>query len=401
MKSLTVILLSLQLVLAPCAYGDAAGEYKEFVEKMIPLSFELTRESALYQETKVLLDRLSRAQSYLSRASEAALIVARQLEDAGTSRSAACPLTGEKKPDVQRMIFEYQAVSEALNYYAAWEQSMVAYTDLESEFEKACDKLSAFNTYKQETLLLNTTYHPDVSVFDNTYITTSGAGLALLPKEVLEEFAGETATNVLGTGLKLGEAVLIVTGLLSVVVIIFNVIERIKIDKLKTRLALERAQDSHYQEAAQKACVALSISAQPYFNEYKKTYTSLSELFRTMPKKTVENRKSQLQACFKKFEDAYVRYVESKEDEETVTKAGMRNDEVAGVRVAAKLNQSLIVRLKALDQSKRCDQASYRRALTLQSSLALLRLFPSEQKQFVEDKMDTLSQWEKQCNAQY
>jgi len=373
-QKLLSLFLAVHLVL-PSALPDAADEYEAFVDKMIPLSYELAERAAYYQESKVFTDRLSQAQSHINRASKSVQELAHLLPELGLTGGPFCPRFSDGRVDIAETLRQLFLASQIVNFLSQLEYHLPFYRKISDERSTACAD-DAFNTYSLDMLSAKVPHAPSVEVMDNTYIefTLSGGAAGTL-------LTGYWSLNVIGFGI-------------TVYQIFTNIKQQERIRKTQARLERERANDTHYRQYAKEACQKIRELGHASFGDLDKVAAGLENALPDLPKASFEKRKLGLMDCLSRFEKQFTAFVEEGAKK---TELAALDVETEGLRTRVQTNQKIIVGMKRLERLN-CENG-FALADEIKTDLSMLQAFSTDKHtlRLIPEKMGQIHKWEAQC----
>jgi hypothetical protein len=278
MRALTALALCTLIVLASPARAETAAEaYRKYVDRMIPLSFDLAKENAVFSEQLIFFDRLSNLQSGYSAASDAATLFDRLLPlFPAAAAQQSCPSRPDSSVDVAEAMRELMLVAEVGNARMEVAGRLAAANLVMDSIAHACDR--GLEDYSIDRLRVQLA-HESIDPVDGAY------------------FAVDLSGN---------PYVLIVSFFFTMFQIIENDEEQQEIGRQQARYIRDSAKSADYARFARNACRALVPEFTTIFESYRPIRTSLEAVLAKVPEVMIAQGEARLSACVESEHQAAV-----------------------------------------------------------------------------------------------
>ena len=300
------------------SFADTSDEFNRYVDRMIPLSFEIAKTSAGLREHELFLNLLSQSQSELGLLSESVLKLSKSMNRVSDLSDQACVLVDESVLsglyDLNHIIENLKLVRERMNVYRF----------IRSGLDSACEgDFSHLKIGENESRILV----PQLDGMDGVYVSAGTDSF----KAIYDLFA-------------------------SIFSFLTNESEEKKIQEAAIRYEAHRAHDDYLQLETKNACLVERDLFRPSFNELDRFFNEIESQFSLLDSIKIDRVQGKLLDCIRTIEketiDSWLSQVAGKILSDS-QKDSSTQESVSRLKIRGKITSSLVE-----TESKSCNDIS-------------------------------------------
>jgi hypothetical protein len=280
------------------AFADISDVFREYVDRIVPVTHQVARESAQGKELAVLVSSLSCLQARLAAAAVHASQVDAYLAGSAVEQGPLCPKTESGLVDLKAIFRRSSWLLQAVNHASELAIEVAAFEKEKQLILQRCSDAQSFGGYDESQLGLRFAVPEQPSLLDGIQIVYGdGGGLETIP--------------LVGSVIRLG----------------INIKEQKAIRELEGKLEAQHVHTEDYRRYAREQCTAALDGARAQLEEYSQLARSLLEFAEKIPTPRIKELAGRIQGCADDYERQLVQLLKNEAEDLARRKFGQEEDE--------------------------------------------------------------------------